>query len=284
MNANEFLETYQREGIVVFDNLFSDATIRSWNERIDELFAKRESEERSYVKVSDLRRTGILDEMLCPEVRSMIRILEPSPELYHCHCYEIAGNQQVSHIMGHTLDGWHRDADVPPGPSASGAFAFSIFIYLTDVATKKHGAFEFIPRSREGDLENGHPTMVMTGSPGRTFFWNRQHFHRANPNHADIRRRVLKLSVQPAGTPNTYLETEEPRTVADAVIDSDPMIAHLLGAASRGANLDLGEAATDVSLPTPTVVPEADAVRLGWDVWRRKFFSRARTLLSRFTP
>ena len=281
MNATEFLDSYRREGIVVFDDLFSAATIHGWNERIDALFANREEEERSYVRVADLNETGILNEVLCPEVRSMIRILDPSPELYHCHCYEIAGNQLVSHIMGHTLDGWHRDADVPQEPSSTGAGAFSIFIYLSDVASKNHGAFEFIPRSHEGDLTNGHPTMVMTGSPGRIFFWNRKFFHRANPNHADVRRRVLKLSVQSAGTPNTYLDTEEPGCVAESLIESDPFIAHLLGAATRGAKLELGEVASDVSIPMPSEVPESDIVRLGWDAWKRKSASRVRSLLSR---
>jgi hypothetical protein len=49
--------------------------------------------------------------------------------------------------------------------------------------------------------------------------WNRSYFHRAAPNRSAVRRRILKLSIQPAGLPNDRIGLDEFTNAMDYLDD-----------------------------------------------------------------
>ena len=123
------------------------------------------------------------------------------------------------------LNGWHRDiAMVGVVPTDPLAF-LSIFTLLSDVG-ESDGEFEFIPRLPERVPANGEACVQMTGQSGRSLLWNRSFFHRASPNNGPRRRRIQKVSVQPARRPNDRLGLKEFR----AIDDVNPDLRSLLGA------------------------------------------------------
>lgn len=254
------LEAYRTSGIVSLDLPRFTAVVPKWNALLDPLFAERCREPRSYVSSGDLASLGVLTELFSPDVCSVVHLLDPEACLYHCHAYEIAGGADEPHIGAEVLNGWHRDTDIPPGPSCRGADAFSIFIYLTPVPTIADGPFEFLP-DRSATLTPGRPTVRMLGDVGTTFVWNRGYFHRANPNRSKVRRRVLKVSIQSARWPNAKRDAGDFR---DAARVANRFV-------SRLANGD-GDPPPPEAVAVAHAVPACNAeFHLRIPLWRRVF-------------
>ncbi len=223
-------------------DVYSPELIASWNKRLDPLLESRDSDARSYVGASELHDLGIFGEQFTPNLLASFETLQEHPVLYHCHVYETAGEQTKPHIGSHNLNGWHRDIETL-GVFPTDPLAFlSVFTLLSDV-NDGDGAFEIVPRYPERIPNNGEPCVQMTGQAGRTLMWNRSFFHRASPNSGTRRRRILKLSIQPARLPNDRLGLNE-FTSIDGV---GPELRSLLGAGHRFAQAAL----PNFNTPTP---------------------------------
>ena len=206
-------------------DLYSAETIQRWNDLLDPLLAARAETNRSYVVASELHDLGIFAEQFTPGLLGVFEMSQEHPVLYHCHVYEIEGEQSLPHYGARNLNGWHRDIETlgvfPRDPLAF----LSVFTLLSDVG-EGDGEFEFIPRFPERVPANGEACVQMTGQAGRSLLWNRSFFHRASPNHGPRRRRILKVSVQPARLANDRLGLNE-FTSIDGV---SPELRSLLGA------------------------------------------------------
>ena len=129
------------EGVAQVKPLFSENTIKHWNALLDPAFAKQNAP-RKYVSAIELLDMGLLNEIFNEQMLGIIFKLIPDAELYHCHVYEINGNNKEPHIKANNqLSGWHRDTDCKfrfftPKPQH-----ISIFVYLSDVSSTG-GCFE----------------------------------------------------------------------------------------------------------------------------------------------
>ena len=258
VDTTEILDHYKQHGVVVFDGLFDQTQIDSWNRRLDPLFLPLSDQSRSYVRALPLYRSGVLGEFLCPAVRNIIATLDPQAVVYHCHSNEIAAGIDQSHIDPLGFMGWHPDSDVTDGASATGAECFSIFVYLTRIESADDGAFEIVPVHRQVPLRHGLSSLVITGAPGRVIVWNRRRLHRANPNRSKQRRRIIKMSLQSVGTPNAYLDSEEPGTVLEAGAARDPFLSRLFGSTQPGS----GRSGESCPIPGMTECPCNASVQL----------------------
>jgi hypothetical protein len=190
-------------GLVRLTPLLDAQQLQRWNQVLDPIFASQ-SESRRYATAEDLMRHGLLSDLFKPEVRALIDTLIPDSRVFHLHAYEIDAQKSKSHIEGdNKLEGWHRDYDCRPSGLNKEAEFISLFIYLTDVA-EDGGAFEICPTPLRLIPQSLHRLVPLriTGAAGTSFLFNRVFVHRASPNKSPVKRRVLKLSIQPAGFEN----------------------------------------------------------------------------------
>ncbi|MGO9158943.1 hypothetical protein [Mycobacterium sp.] len=118
-----------------------------------------------------------------------------------------AGGQTKSHINEERLDGWHRDYDTLKDFKTNAPDFISIFILLSPVGDDD-GAFEFALNSADR-LRAGSDIVQMVGPVSTAAIWNRCFYHRAAPNRGPRRRRILKISFQPAELANELIGTDE---------------------------------------------------------------------------
>lgn len=214
-------------GLVRLDDLFERSELATLNAALDPHFAALAHEPRSYAYSVDLNRLGRLDAVLGERTLKVLFDVMPDPVIYHLHAYEIAARNPSPHIFGHELAGWHRDPDSAWEPAAP--THVSLFVYLTDVA-ETDGPFEFLPGRPQGRFSNGAASVSLTGAAGTSFLWNRAFFHRASPNRGEVRRRLLKISIQKNRYESSHLAAPHLAPVAAAERGRDPHRALLFGA------------------------------------------------------
>lgn len=201
-------EVLAQEGIADLTGLWPVQQVEAWNRQVDSLFAAIDDQARSYVGADQLVGTGIFQEVFSEPVRRLIASIQPSALLYHCHCYEIAAAQTKPHINQNRLQGWHRDWETLRDFTRDFPTFVSIFILLSPVADGD-GPFEFAPKSPDDGLRAGGEIVRLVGPVGTAAIWNRSYYHRAAPNRGPRRRRVLKISFQPAGLTNDRIGLDE---------------------------------------------------------------------------
>jgi hypothetical protein len=219
---------FRDEGICRVSGMFSNETIRRWNERLDRYFLPARSNVRAEIDVAELFELAIVDEFLTPAMRALIREIMPDAVLYHFHVYEIEAHQNKPHILSERFDGWHTDIRPLPGLDMREPHYVSIFVYLTDVSMDD-GAFEISRLSSQDGLTDGASSIRVTGPAGTTFAWNRSFYHRASPNRGPIRRRLLKISIQHNYLENDALSAASFRSIFDRVAGKDEYLEFLLG-------------------------------------------------------
>jgi Phytanoyl-CoA dioxygenase (PhyH) len=201
-----------KEGIADLTGLWPAEKIEAWNRRVDPLFAAIDDQARSYVGADQLVETGIFQEAFSEPVRRLIAGIQPSALLYHCHCFETAAAQTKSHIhKNNRLRGWHKDWETLKDFTKNFPNFISIFILMSPVGDED-GPFEFAPKSSEVGLQAGGEVVRLVGPIGTAAIWNRSFYHRAAPNRGPQRRRILKISFQPAGLANDRIGLEEFKT------------------------------------------------------------------------
>ena len=224
---SEVRQILSTAGIADVGNLYSEDEIRSFNGVLDDFFAERASQPRSYAYSGDMLELGILDQVLSPAVVRMFFDVLDDPVLYHFHVYEIAGRSDKSHIFSEALDGWHRDPDSVGEPGR--ATHVSLFVYLSDVGPDS-GPFQFLPKRATGGFATGIPSVSQMGLAGTAFLWNRNFFHRAAPNRSAVRRRLLKISIQNNRFPSRHLAASHFAPTIAARRDASPWHQVLFGA------------------------------------------------------
>jgi hypothetical protein len=205
-------EVLAREGIADLTGFWPVEQVGAWNRQLDSLFAAIDDQARSYVGADQLVETGIFQEVFSEPARRLIASIQPSALLYHCHCYEIAAAQTKPHIhQKNRLQGWHRDTETLRNFTKDFPTFVSIFILLSPVSGGD-GPFEFTPKSSEEGLRAGGEIVRLVGPVGTAAIWNRSYYHRAAPNRGPRRRRILKISFQPAGLANDRIGLDEFKT------------------------------------------------------------------------
>ncbi|OHV04528.1 phytanoyl-CoA dioxygenase family protein [Mycobacterium talmoniae] len=237
-----------QEGIADLTGLWPVAQVEAWNQRIDPLFAATEDQARSYVGADQLVETGIFQDVFSEPVRRLIAGIEPSALLYHCHCYEIAAAQHKPHIHQNWLHGWHRDRETLRGFSPAAPKFVSIFILLSPVGDDD-GPFEFTPRSPHQGLRSGDQIVRLVGPVGTAAIWNRSYYHRAAPNRGPRRRRILKISFQPAELANDRIGLDEFRAARSRL--DDPRLQALVDQRRVGTTDPLAEERQAVTARIP---------------------------------
>lgn len=249
-------------GIVHFGDLVPRDTVTAWNDALDPVF-RADRSERAHVGADLLAETGVLQACLAPGVRALVAATAPDARLYHAHAYEIAAAADRPHIHAGRLAGWHRDTETIHDYRPGAARHISLFVYLSDVGDDS-GAFELAPWPPETVRPGCLGAHRMTGPAGTTFAWNRSYYHRASPNRSPVRRRLLKLSWQPAGLRNDRIALPE-FTRAAAAVDGDEWLTVLLGGAGAHAALPptAGVAPRPVGLELDTSVSFGRLEHLG---------------------
>jgi hypothetical protein len=219
------------EGILATGDLFTIDEVAQINAAVNPILVAKSTEERAYAHPDDLLRTGVWDLIFGVRMRSILFSIMPDPVLYHCHVYEIASANPEPHIFGESLAGWHCDVEKPRNQRLElpdEATHVSLFVHLTDIGPGD-GAFEFVSAKSDQWLWPGTPCISVFGKAGYTFVWNREFFHRASPNLSNIRRRILKLSIQRNRFASLHLDNEHFRRVCQAVPSGDTEMDILLG-------------------------------------------------------
>jgi hypothetical protein len=217
-------------GIAFIPDTYSVNELAELNAMMSPLFHAKRGESRSYVKPDEMVELGIFDKVLSENMKDVLFSIVPDPVLYHLHAYEIAGQSQQSHIFSDQLGGWHRDPDseyFPGDPTHA-----SVFVYLTNVG-EDGGAFEFSPQRPDKALQSGSPAVTMVGPAGMSFVWQRSFYHRAAPNRASRRRRVLKISIQRNEFISAHLASDFFRHAIARVPSGDGRLDLLLGRFQR---------------------------------------------------
>ena len=192
-------------GIVKFECPYDAEDLSIINAGFDGVFHARREESRAYVRADEMADLGLLARIFSEKMLSILFSIMPDPVLYHCHAYEIAAGQNKSHIFAERLSGFHRDTDSVWTPSEP--THVSIFVYLGKVGLDD-GPFELVQQPPSRFLGAASEVATMVGDIGETFAWNRSFYHRASPNRGDIRRRLLKISVQRNRYPSHHLGNE----------------------------------------------------------------------------
>lgn len=215
-----------RSGIIQFADVFSPEELEVINRTADPLFFSRQSESRSYVYANELVSLNLWSVIFSEKMRALLFSIMPDPVLYHCHIYEIAGTNGEPHIFGERLSGWH--CDVFDDEKTTEPTHVSVFVYLNEVGPT-NGPFEFALSTGHQWLSPRAPFVSVHGKSGTTFAWNRRFFHRAAPNLADARRRILKLSIQKNRFPSAHLTNTHFGKVLQSIAPGDLEIDLLLG-------------------------------------------------------
>jgi hypothetical protein len=217
-------------GVALFSPIYNQHCINKWNEKLDCFFKHEVSVNRNYVRADQLHTLGILESILNKDLQDLISSLMSDAVLYHCHVYEIEGEQKSSHIHADNgLDGWHRDEDCLYAVEKNQLHHFSMFVYLSDVADE-NGPFQIAPLSAFDNLKRNTPSLRITGQRGTCFLFDRTFLHRATPNQSITRRRVLKLSFQNKGLFNDRIFLPEFTEVKESLIETNSDISHWFGA------------------------------------------------------
>ena len=213
-------------------------TVQAWNQQLDPLFAAVDDQARSYVRADQLVETGIFQEVFSEPVRRLIASIQPSALLYHLHGCETAAAQTKPHIHQGHLNGWHKDWETLKHFKEDFPTFISIFILMSPVGDGD-GQFEFAPRTSKA-LQAGGEVVRLVGGVGTAAIWNRSYYHRAAPNRGPRRRRILKISFQPAGLPNDRIGLDEFKTAWSSL--DDPRLRALVDARRVGTSDPLPEA------------------------------------------
>lgn len=225
-SAQSIRQVLARSGIIQFDDVYSREELEFINRTADPLFFPRRWERRSYIHPDELVSIDLWSVIFSENMRDVLFSIMPDPVLYHCHIYEIAGTNDESHIFGERLSGWH--CDVFENDETKEATHVSVFVYLSDVGPE-NGPFEFAPSTGRQWLLPKAPYASVLGKSGTTFAWNRRFFHRAAPNLADMRRRILKLSIQKNRFPSSHLANKHFEKTLQSIDAGDLEIDLLLG-------------------------------------------------------
>ena len=262
MSNRTFLDVLTHEGIADLTGFWTQDTIADWNDRLDPLLALTTGEPRSYLSGDHLARIGIVDELFNDDLRAVVSGLYADPVFFHCHVYEIAAGQSRPHIQPLDLRGWHRDPETVRRYSPTFPNFVSVFVALSPIG-EDDGAFEFVPAAPVSSLSRGAPIVRLTGRPGTAAAWNRSYYHRASPNRGPVRRRLLKISVQPRHLPNDRIALAE--FVAARSILQDPYLRHLCDASGVGAGpATTAEGGADGACPLePTGTVELSLADMG---------------------
>jgi len=189
-------------GILSVGDVYSVAELARLNTLMNPLFAARSHEARAYVRPDDMVGTDIFHSVLSRKMKNLLFSIVPEPVLYHLHAYEIAANRSESHVFSEQPSGWHRDPDSEF--FASDPTHVSVFVYLSEVG-KDDGPFEFVAQRPNESIRPDSPAISMTGHAGTSFIWHRSYYHRAAPNRANRRRRLVKISIQPNAFNSAHL-------------------------------------------------------------------------------
>jgi len=199
VHPNSVYESLTQYGVALFPPLYNEQCIQQWNDKLDRFLDNGEAKKRNYVSVDQLQELGILDLILNENLQELIDSLMNDAVLYHCHIYDIEGEQTKPHIHGdNSFEGWHRDVECLYAAEKDKVHHFSLFVYLTDVDSD-NGPFEISPLSTFEMLNRKVPSIKIKGGCGTCFLFDRTFLHRATANKSSIRRRVLKLSFQNKG-------------------------------------------------------------------------------------
>ncbi len=206
-NAQSHKAVLAESGFLQVQCLHDAKMLAKWNGLLDPIFQSGPGQKRPYIYSDTLYKTGILADIFNSNTVNLIEHLIPNARIYHCHAYETAGNQTKSHIHGDNgLNGWHRDGECLFAYESHTTHHLTLFINLTDISDQ-NGPFEFSWVAPGKSLKNGAPSLKVTGKKGSTFLFDRNFYHRATPNHSNVRRRVIKISFQDAYLPNENLNT-----------------------------------------------------------------------------
>lgn len=221
MTNRSLTEVLAHEGIADLTGLWPVEQVEDWNRRLDPLFAEISDQPRSLVGPDQLVDSGIFQELFSEPARRLIAGIQPSALLYHCQCYEIAAAQSKSHIHQDRVQGWHRDSETIMDFTDGFPTFVSIFILLSPVGDED-GPFEFTPNRPAVGLRPRGKVVRLVGPTGTAAIWNRSYFHRAAPNRGPRRRRILKVSFQPAGLRNELIQSAAFKT-AWSNLDQEPL-------------------------------------------------------------
>lgn len=260
-----------KRGICHLSPIFTPEEIATIDRAVDPILAARANEPRAYVYSDELGELGLLDRILSPRMREVLFGILPDAVLYHLHVYEIAANQNQPHIFADTMAGWHRDPDSENGGRS--ATHISIFVYLTDVGPE-NGPFELIPQHPVSMLHKRTRYASMTGKAGSSFAWNRSFYHRASPNRSDIRRRLLKISVQNNRFESVHLANEHFSKLIAATPAGDEALDLLLGR-YQGKNAPLQTPANPPSFTPVTPQHQLGLTNRYLAEWQARFMVRA---------
>jgi len=248
------------EGIARVENIFDPDRLRYLNKKVDPAFQMREALPRSYVYGNEMQDLGIFDDIFCDQMRDVMLSIIPDPVVYHCHIYEIAARQTKSHVFGSTLSGWHRDPDC--AFHRADPTHISIFVYMKPVHPAD-GAFEFLLQDPEAALRTESPVIGVTGPAGMSFVWHRSFYHRASPNRGNVRRRVLKISIQRQAFASIHLRRKKELIAVTEKIPSDDLFMCCMFGRSAGRP-DLGDWRYSVPVsqlaPTGTLAITQDTI------------------------
>lgn len=209
VHPNSVYESLTQYGVALFPPLYEEQCIQQWNKKLDGFLDSNTAKKRNYVRADQLQELGILDSILNKNLHELIDNLMNDAVLYHCHVYEIEGEQTKSHIHGdNSFKGWHRDAECLYAIEKDKLHHFSLFVYLSDVGID-NAPFEISSLSAFEVLDRDIPSIKIKGCCGTCFLFDRTFLHRATPNKSSQRRRVLKLSFQNKGLFNKKIHLPE---------------------------------------------------------------------------
>lgn len=239
MGLNPVFESLTQYGLAMLSPLYTAECIEQWNQAVDPWFLKYSSNKRPYIRADQLQELGLLDSIFNQNLKDLIKGLMPDAVLYHCHVYEIDGNQSKPHIHANNqLNGWHRDAECLYAAAPDEVHHFSFFVYLTDV-DRKNGPFEIAPLSSFQPLKNHTPSIKVLGDKGSNFLFDRTFLHRATANFSSSRRRVLKLSFQNNHLVNDRIHLPEFLSVRNSLNNTSDIVFQWFGGQQKRFNHDI---------------------------------------------
>ena len=219
---------YEKNGFIEFENIFEKEIIDKWNKILDNSY-QTHNDQKVNVDLADLSQDGysILKDFFNDKIKFIIDQLIKDPIIYYAGSNEIPGNQLKSHVNHNEIDGWHTDTgENLQYLDYNKPYWITFFVYLSDVS-ENSGAFEITNLTKKKLINHNTKSHKLIGSKGKCFLWGNSHYHRASPNLASERRRILKIQIQHNYLQNTY--SEKLKNFKKYILENDEYMNYLTG-------------------------------------------------------
>lgn len=201
------IETLQKRGIAVFDNVFSEDEIKFLKEKFVENcdFSSQGDDRRyggkggtvrcKYLELGGIYKLGLIEKIINKNLRGLIKTIMPDGQVWRFYYIQTPPNQVRPHFIpkGGGIGDFHYDRKNPVYNDDRIDF-IDFSIYLNDVS-ENDGNYAFYPNSPTKKPLGFEKIINVYGKAGTVIVSRVDWFHSATPNMNQNPRHLLRIAL-----------------------------------------------------------------------------------------